>query len=196
MTQGKYVTLRMARADEIKLAYEMGLSTPYMKQAFEDEYTNGLEDFENEYERYFDSSESSLCGGMMICLGNHPIGFTTYARISYEDDWIQPGVMEIDIWMNGEENCGKGFGSDAIVTLMKYLHNKYDIHTFFGFPDKVNSRSIKACEKAGFIQVNTHEKQSALEKIFTPKCLASLKPDDQYISEEGVLMLNEYSRTK
>jgi RimJ/RimL family protein N-acetyltransferase len=180
----------------MKLAYEMGLSTPYMNHIFTDEYTNGLEDFENEYERYFDNREPSLCGGMMICLENHPVGFITYAQISYEDDWIQPGVMEIDIWMNGEDNCGKGLGSDAILTLMEYLHNEYDIHTFFGFPDSVNSRSIRVCEKVGFVKVDTRDKQRVLERLFTPKCLASLNPDDQYISDECVLMLNEYSRSK
>jgi diamine N-acetyltransferase len=190
MIQGKRVILRMARADEIKLTYEMGLSTSLL----EDVYTNGLDDYKNEYERYFDSEEHSLCGGVMICLDNHPVGFMTYAQISYEDDWIQPGVMEIDVWMNGEVNYGKGLGNDAIITLMEYLHNKYDIHTFFGYVEKINLRSIRACEKAGFVQIEDNEKQSVLNKIFTSKCLNSLKPDDQYISEEHVLMLNEYSR--
>jgi RimJ/RimL family protein N-acetyltransferase len=192
MIQGKFVTLRMARTDEIKLTYEMGLSTKLLEGV----YTNGFEEYKKEYERYFDDKEHSLCGGVMICLDNHPIGFITYAKISYEDDWIQPGFMEIDIWMNGEENCNKGLGSDAIITLMGYLHKKYNIHTYFGFVEKINYRSIRACEKVGFVQIDNNEKQSVLEKIFTTKCFNSLKPDDQYISEDHVLMLNEYSRTR
>ena len=88
MITGDNVMLRIARADEVKLAYNMGLSTSYMKQVFDDEYTNGLEDFANEYERYFDNREPALCGGMMICVNNQPVGFITYAQISYEDDWL------------------------------------------------------------------------------------------------------------
>jgi RimJ/RimL family protein N-acetyltransferase len=190
MIQGKYVTLRMAKTNERKLIYEMALSTELYKDVWDN-----LADFEDEYtERYYDMSEPTICGCMLIFLGERPIGFTIYDQNSYEDGWIHTGVMTIsDICMYGEGYCGKGYGSDATETLMKHLHEQYAIHTFFTHIHKWNPRSVRAAEKAGFIQVNDCDKLSIHQRIFTPKAMSSPLFGDTYLSDDEVLMLCEYS---
>jgi len=192
MIQGKCVTLKVAKAEERKLIYRMGLSTDCLTEGVGGEYVNGLADFEAEYtERYFDSREPAVCGGMMIYVGNDPVGFIVYDQTSYEDDWVNPGIMTIDIWLDGEKNCGKGYGTDATKALAKYLHKQHAIHTFYAYIDKTNRRSIRACEKAGFVQVDDHDRPSVLERIFTPKAMRSPLFEDEYLSGDTVLMLKE-----
>jgi len=190
MLQGKYVTLRPARADEREFIYEMALSTIF----YEDVWDN-LADFSDEYtDRYYDMREPAVCGGMLIYLNEAPIGFTIYDQNSYEDGWINPGVMTIsDIWMDGEQHCGKGYGSDATTALMKHLHEQYAIHTFFTHIEKTNRRSIRACEKAGYMQINDCDKPRIHERLFTPKAMRSPLFEDTYLTDDQVLMLNEYS---
>jgi len=198
MIQGKYVTLRVARADERKRIYEMGLSTDCLEEGAGTEYPNGLADFEAEYtQRYFDGREPAVCGGMMICAGSKTVGFIVYDQTSHEDDWVNPGIMTIDIWLDGEKNCGKGYGTDAVKALAKHLHEQYAIHTFYACIDKTNRRSIRACEKSGFVQVSDHDKPSVIERIFTSKArMSSPLFEDTYLDDDIVFMLNEYSRTE
>jgi len=182
----------MARLDERKFIYEIALSTDIYCDVWD-----SFADFEIEYtERYYDMREPTICGCMLIYLGERPIGFTIYDQNSYEDGWIQSGVMTIsDICMHGESNCGKGYGSDAAKTLMKHLHEQYAIHTFFTHINKLNPRSIRAAEKAGFVKVNDCDKPSVHERLFTPKAMESPLFEDTYLSDDEVLMLCKYSST-
>lgn len=56
--------------------------------------------------------------------------------------------------MNSEANCGKGFGTDAIVSLSAYLHEKLGIDELIMRPSVRNTRAIKAYGKAGFEKSN------------------------------------------
>jgi len=193
MIQGKYVTLKMASTNERKFIYEIALSMEIYADVWD-----SLADFEAEYtERYYDMREPTICGCMLIYHDESPVGFTIYDQNSYEDGWICSGVMTIsDLCMFGENNCGKGYGSDATKTLMKHLHEKYDINTFFVYILKCNSRSIRAAEKAGFVQVNESDKPRVHKQIFTPKAMNSPLFEDTYLSDDKVLMLYDYNPIK
>ena len=164
--QGELITLRTAKLEAQKLIYEMGLSTDYMRKCFEEGYPEGLETFKKSYtERYFDNREPYVCGGVMICLDNIPVGFISYGQISDPSykEWVYHfGTMELDIWMDGEKNCGKGYGVDAITTLSDYLHEKYNIDLFMICPARINPRAIHSYEKAGFNEVSHDEKHKVL----------------------------------
>ena len=64
--------------------------------------------------------------------------------------------------MNGPENCGKGYGSDALKTLCDYLFRSLGIKEFVIRPSAKNLQAIKAYEKAGFHRVECNiEEQTA-----------------------------------
>ena len=196
MVQGKYITLRMAKAEEQELIYKMGLSTDYMRECFTEDCPKGLDSFIEDYgERYFDYQQPEKGGGMLIYRNEQPVGIIFYDAFSYDDDYVKSGCFEVDIWMYGEANCGKGFGVDAIVTITDYLYKQYNTHTFFMYPDKINLRAIRAYEKAGFIEVADDNKQNKMTKIFTQKYFDNSKPDDLYMSDKSVLMVKEYNTT-
>ena len=74
-----------------------------------------------------------------------PIGFISYCSFH-----LKPHKSELDIWMNSEANCGKGFGSDAIVALGAYLNENLGIDELIMRPSVKNTRAVKAYMKAEF----------------------------------------------
>ena len=56
-------------------------------------------------EYYFMGSKPEGGRGFLIVNNREPIGF-----ISYSCFHLKPSIAELDIWMNCEDNCGKGFG--------------------------------------------------------------------------------------
>lgn len=191
MIQGKDVTLRMGKLEEQKLIYEMGLSTEYMRGRFALDFPNGFESFaKSYYDIHFDNRAPSVCGGMIISLKGEPIGFISYCSISYGKIYLNPGIMEVDIWMNGEENCGKGLGQDAVITLMDHLHAAYDIRVFFMCPEKSNPRAVRAYEKAGFAEIMGNEKQRMIKAFYAPDFLE--QEGVGTLSEDYAFMVKEY----
>jgi RimJ/RimL family protein N-acetyltransferase len=62
------------------------------------------------------------------------------------------GIVELDIWMAGSRNCGKGFGTHAINTLCNYLFKEFNCKAFILAPSARNSAAVKAYEKCGFVE--------------------------------------------
>jgi diamine N-acetyltransferase len=79
--------------------------------------------------------------------------------------------------MNGPENCGKGYGSDALRALCDYLFKSLGIKEFVIRPSAKNSRAIKAYEKAGFHQVeyNTKEQTARYGTPDSRDCIVLIK---------------------
>ncbi|MDR1726183.1 MAG: GNAT family N-acetyltransferase, partial [Bacteroidales bacterium] len=98
------------------------------------------------YEAYFFTGEKPLSGrGFIIRDGENPVGFISYCNFH-----LTQGISELDIWLSCEANCGKGYGTDALVSLGDYLHEKMDINTLIIAPSGKNTRAIRAYEKVGF----------------------------------------------
>lgn len=58
--------------------------------------------------------------------------------------------VELDILIGQRENMGKGYGSDALKTIVAYLFNTFDLNKIWIEPKADNPRAVKAYEKAGF----------------------------------------------
>lgn len=57
---------------------------------------------------------------------------------------------EIDIIIGDKEDIGKGYGPNAMRTLIKYLFKNFDINKVWVEPRANNPRAIKAYKKVGF----------------------------------------------
>ncbi|MCL2706679.1 MAG: GNAT family N-acetyltransferase [Dehalococcoidia bacterium] len=98
------------------------------------------------YEDYYFTGERPQDGrGYLITNGGEPVGFVSYASFH-----LNQGVAELDIWMNSEANCGKGFGTDALVALSEYLRQTLGKHTLIMRPSTKNERAVRSYNKAGF----------------------------------------------
>jgi diamine N-acetyltransferase len=95
---------------------------------------------------YFMDGTPDLGRGFIILYSKNPVGFIAY------NDVDPKRRVELDIWMNSEANCGKGYGPDAVQTLCKHLSVELGLRTFMMQPSARNPRAIRAYEKAGFIR--------------------------------------------
>ena len=105
------------------------------------------EDYYEEY--YFNGTQPEKGQGFIIMNDQEAVGF-----ISYSTFHLKPYSAELDIWMKDEENCGKGFGKDAILALSNYLNQQLAINLIILAPSNKNSRAIKSYEKSGFKRTN------------------------------------------
>jgi RimJ/RimL family protein N-acetyltransferase len=188
---GKKVALRPAVISDRRYIFDIGVKIEILN--FLGSFNNSYEKFAEDYNGiYFTGEFNEICGGVMICIEEDPVGFISYGQICFGQNGLKPGVMELDIWMDGERNCGKGLGTDAIVCLSDFLHDMYQINTFFMVPSKMNPRAIKSYRKSGFVETSANEKQKVLESIFISEYLSSLDEDDDYLSDKNCFMVKEY----
>ena len=133
-----------------------GVHIPSAKEFFKNYY----------YDYFFTGSAPDNGRGFIITNGGEPVGFISYCAFH-----LKPHKAELDIWMSCEANCGKGFGTDAIVALSEYLFRELGIGEFIMRPSFKNVRAVSAYKKAGFEE-------------------SGLKPND-YLLEEYVAVYGD-----
>jgi len=133
------------------------------------------------YEDYYFTGKRPQDGrGFLIIHGDEPVGFVSYASFH-----LNPGVSELDIWMNSETHCGKGFGTDALVALSEHLRQTFGKHTLIMRPSAKNERAVRAYNKAGFTVSD-----KPIDTFMPPKYLP-IFGDGDYGSGGDVLLVRE-----
>lgn len=98
------------------------------------------------YEAYYFTGERPEDGrGFLIVSAGEPVGFISYCSFH-----LKPSLAELDLWMGSEQSCGKGFGTDALVSLGDFLNRTMGISELIIAPSRKNLRAIRSYEKAGF----------------------------------------------
>ncbi|MCL2677559.1 MAG: GNAT family N-acetyltransferase, partial [Clostridiales bacterium] len=151
MIKGNKITLVPAALEDKQKIYEWCFHSETTKAHsgppdYPDVPIPGSEEFFEDYADYFFTGAAPQNGrGFMILHDGEPVGFISYCSFH-----LQPQKAELDIWMNCEANCGKGFGSDAVFSLAEYLHQNLGVTELIMRPSVKNARAIKAYKKAGF----------------------------------------------
>ena len=96
---------------------------------------------------YFDGTAPELGQCFLILVDGTPVGQVCNNDVHEQDGWKQ---VELDIWMGSEERCGKGYGTDALNSFCRHLHERFGVERFMVQPSARNPRAIRAYEKAGF----------------------------------------------
>jgi RimJ/RimL family protein N-acetyltransferase len=99
---------------------------------------------------YFTGTQPSDGKVFIIRHDGEPVGF-----INYSSFHLKPHTSELDICIGRESNCGKGLGTDAIITLGNYLNKTLGIHELIIRPSVKNTRAIESYKKAGFVISDT-----------------------------------------
>ena len=135
--------------DEKSLFFEMATksdATPYLYgEKYGDKIPTWDEMFDDYGEYYFDGSQLEKGRCFAILLNNEIIGQVNYNNIDR-----QINSVELDIWISKNSNTGKGAGSDALKTLMKYLQEEMKVYNFIICPSVYNLRAIKGYQNAEF----------------------------------------------
>ncbi|MGC6770141.1 GNAT family N-acetyltransferase [Enterococcus sp. LJL51] len=134
------------------------------------------------YEDYFFTGTRPSDGqGFLILNADEAIGY-----ISYSTFHLKPALAELDIWMNCEVNCGKGFGVDALNVLSDYLNQTIGSKQIIIAPSIKNTWALKAYGKAGFKK--TEKKMSA----FLREEYAALYENGDYGVEETAILTKSF----
>lgn len=103
-------------------------------------------EFNDDYEDCFFEDSQPLKGRCFIIEHNGvEIGQINYNKID-----LKTKETELDIWLADKQFTGKGFGTEAIKMLCRYLDKSFGCKTIYIAPSKRNENAIKAYKKAGF----------------------------------------------
>lgn len=96
---------------------------------------------------YFDPT--NILGGQCywIILAGRRVGQLNYNQID-----SQNAKTELDIIIGNTADMGKGYGTDALKTLTKYLFSQLQLHKVWIEARANNPRAVAAYAKAGFIE--------------------------------------------
>jgi RimJ/RimL family protein N-acetyltransferase len=109
-------------------------------------YEKFLEDWKPHY-FIDDEPEKGRC--FVIEVQGKAVGQVNYNQIDRSDDSV-----ELDILIADDENTGRGYGTDALKTLCRYLFDEMGIRTCFVEVIKDNPRAIRSYQKVGFTITN------------------------------------------
>ncbi len=147
---GEQVRLRPANREDLPL-FVTWLSNPEMREYITIRYiSEALE------ERWFEGLTGDLGGAAPARLhfvietreGERPIGVVGIEGINWRDREAEVGIIvgEPEFW-------GRGYGSDAMRTILKVGFDWYNLHRIYLHVVADNTRAVRSYEKCGF----THE---------------------------------------
>ena len=188
MIKGEKIELVPAALDDRQKAYEWCFHSETTKSHSgppdypENPILTYAEFCDKGYEDYYFTGEKPESGrGFFIMAEGEQIGF-----ISYSCFHLKPGIAELDNWMKSEKYCGKGFGTDAIITLGNHLHESLGIHTLIMGPSVKNTRAIRAYEKAGLTKTDQR-----MNEFLLPEYLAKYG-DGDYGAEQTAVCVKRF----
>lgn len=177
---GKLVNLRAIVEADLKQAVEY-LNKPEIKLNLDDDPPLPInEDMEKEwYKEYCKNKETHRGFNLAIETKEGKFLGTLGANHIYSKN----RVAEVGIFIGDKEYLGKGYGSDAMMLLLKLLFDEMNINKVslkvFGF----NKRAIKSYEKCGFkTEAVSRESIYRFGKYHDEYVMSILK-DDFYSSE-------------
>jgi diamine N-acetyltransferase len=155
MICGLTVTLRPATEDDRRDVYSW-LATSDVTASmmgppkYPDVPIPTWDDFSADYgPHFFDGSRRNIARSFIIESDGKSVG-----HINYDGLATKLAMAELDIWMRAESFCGLGYGTDALVALMRHLRNHLGVCTFVIRPSLRNQRAVRAYRRAGFSDSN------------------------------------------
>lgn len=148
--RGSKVTLRRATEADRRKVYEWLAHsdlTPSMMgpPRFPDHPIPTWEQFCADFQpHYFDGSQPKMGRCFIIVAERTDKGVVCHNAVR------EGHITDVDIWLRSESDCGKGLGSDALVTLADHLHGEFAVTRIAISPSARNRRAIAAFSKAGF----------------------------------------------
>lgn len=121
-------------------------STPFWYGELYGDSIPTYEEFTQDWKRhFFDGSKPEDGRCFIILVGDKAIGQINYNKINRKNNSV-----ELDIIIAEDIDKSKGYGSDTLKTLTKYLFKCMNIQFCYIEALTKNVRAIKAYEKAGF----------------------------------------------
>lgn len=152
---GERVRLRPITPWERMLFYTWATTSSSTKYWYGELYGHKIptyEEFLSDWkDYYFDGTQPENGRCYVIEVNGKPIGQVNYNKINRKTNSV-----EVDIIIADEADKGRGYGSDALKTLSKFLFHRMSIKKCEIEVVTNNPVAIKAYQKAGFKIVNSY----------------------------------------
>src|SRR3989338_11175300 len=103
--------------------------------------------FTDWHDGYFDTDHPETGQCFWVMVDDKKIGQVNYNRIDQTNK-----KTELDIIIGPKEYLGKGYGTDALKTLITYLFNNFNLNKVWIEARANTPRAIRAYKKIGFIK--------------------------------------------
>lgn len=147
--KGQKVHLIPANKTHKQLFFEMAThseATPFWYGHWYGDTVPDEQKFFSDWEDHYFGSDQSVKGHcFMIEAEGRIIGQVNYNAID-----LARRHTDLDIIIAGDTDKGKGYGKDAMKTLMNFLHEHFGLVSFQVDVALENGRAVRAYEKAGF----------------------------------------------
>lgn len=149
---GKKVVLVPMTLEEVPQFFYWAIRSPFWYGKYSDEPIPTYEEFRKDLgDHYFDGSQPEMGRSFAVVVNERTVGQVNYNEIDRKDQSV-----DIDIIVYREEDRGKGYGTDALWTLCKYLFWEMGLAKVRLETATNNERAIKSYEKIGFRKVDTY----------------------------------------
>lgn len=162
--RGSIVTLRPARESDRRVVYEWLAESDVTQSmmgppSFPDAPAPTWDEFCEDYgQHFFDGTRRQAARSYIIEVDGEAVG-----HVNYDGMDMVRSTAELDIWLRSEGVCGRGYGSDALAALARYLHETFGVTDFIIRPSRRNQRAVHAYAKAGFTLLPlTNEQQTEI----------------------------------
>lgn len=171
--KGKKTQLRPSTVEDIPLFFKFAAksdATPFWYDIYGDEKPT-FNEFINDWKKYyFNGSAPEMGRSFIILFHGRPIGQINYNKINRKDNSVG-----IDILIASGYDQGRGLGSDALKTLVKYLFSKLAIKICYIDTVFENSRAVHVFTKSGFKAQKKFKKKG---KIWQRLVMSNPKKED------------------
>lgn len=151
MITGNLTQLRPATLADRRQIFEWlamsDLTSKMMGQPdFPDTCPPTWEEFLDDYLPHFFDDEDPYIGRSFVIEAES----VAVGHINYNDIDRRTGTVELDIWLAGRQHTRKGYGTDAILALCRFLHENLCCKAFLLAPSARNREAVAAYQKCGF----------------------------------------------
>jgi len=117
--------------------------------------TTSLAEVERWYDGELERRQQDRREYIIETLEGVAIGRIVYEHLSMKDRNAELGIQigEKDYW-------DKGYGTDAVMTLLNYLFNELQLHRVWLGTHSYNGRAHKCYEKCGFVREGVHRESA------------------------------------
>lgn len=140
--------------EEIPLFFDWATqsdATPYWYGELQGDQVPSFKEFCKDWKKFYFNGSAPEKGRCFVIL----IDDTAIGQINYNEIDRKNNSVELDILIAEDKYKNKGYGTDALQTLSKYLFLAMDIQKcWIDVVDK-NPRAIRAYQKAGFLITKT-----------------------------------------
>jgi RimJ/RimL family protein N-acetyltransferase len=113
-----------------------------------------------------------------------PIGFIEIGGEPEDANYAHK--VELDICIGEPGQWGRGYGSDALITLLRWFFTSTPVRRVFLQPRVVNQRAVHVYEKVGFKREGVLEKGEMIDgELFDNVMMAAIR--DEWLSKFGVV---------